>query len=104
MSDLIGADEITRPGSVPFSEFRPLFNDTFDLEAAPIVIDFKRDQKGKGQKGKVDGFRLNGFHERGIVFVRQTTKWRIYETKILLFLTFYSHHLFSFLPHGKKDV
>src|SRR5262249_41622552 len=32
MSDLIGADGITRPGSVPFSELRPLFNDTFDLE------------------------------------------------------------------------
>ena len=69
MSELIGADGITRPGSVPFSGFRPLFNDTFDLEGAPIVIDFKRDRKGR-----VDRFRLNGFHERGIVFVRQTTK------------------------------
>jgi hypothetical protein len=32
MSDLIGADGITRPGNVPFSEFRHLVNDTFDLK------------------------------------------------------------------------
>jgi CubicO group peptidase (beta-lactamase class C family) len=69
MSDLIGADGITRPGNVPFSEFRPLLNDTFDLEGAPIVIDFKRDHRGK-----VDGFSLNGFHEPGIPFVRRSAK------------------------------
>jgi hypothetical protein len=69
MSDLIGADGITRPGNVPFSEFRHLVNETFDLKGSPIVIDFKRDQRGK-----VDGFTLNGFHERGIAFVRRSAK------------------------------
>jgi hypothetical protein len=66
MSDLIGSDGITHPGNVPFNEFRPLLTDTFDLKGAPILVAFKRDPPGK-----VNGFTLNGFHERGIMFVRR---------------------------------
>lgn len=63
------ADGITCPGNIPFSEFRPLLNDTFDLTGAPIVIGFQRDETGQ-----VDGFTLNGFHERGIAFVRRSAR------------------------------
>jgi len=66
MSDLVGADGITRPGNVPFNEFRPLLTDAFDLRGAPIVVAFKRDRTTK-----VNGFTLNGFHERGMTFVRR---------------------------------
>jgi len=69
MSDLIGANGITRPGNVPFSEFQPLWKDTFDLNGAPLVFHFERDQGGK-----VDALTLNGFHEPGIAFVRRTAR------------------------------
>lgn len=69
LGDLIGADGISHPGTVPFDELRPLSADAFDLKGAPIVFHFRRDENRK-----VIGFTLNGLHEPGLVFLRATTK------------------------------
>jgi hypothetical protein len=68
LKDMVGGDGIVHH-TIPFDELRPLLADEFDLRGAPIVIDFKRDQMGK-----VNGFTLNGFHERGIAFVRRNAE------------------------------
>ncbi len=65
MKALIGADGIVHEGTVPFDELRPTVTDEFDLKGAPLVFHFMRDAKGR-----VTGFTLNGFHERGILFSR----------------------------------
>ncbi len=69
LSDLIGADGLSHPGTVPFDELRSLSADEFDLKGAPVVIHFKRDAGHN-----VIGFTLNGFHEPGLAFVRSNTK------------------------------
>jgi hypothetical protein len=63
MKSLIGADGIIHT-TVQFDELRPLFADEFDLKGAPIFLDFNRDGKRA-----ITGFKMNGFQERGIVFV-----------------------------------
>lgn len=62
LQELIGADGIVHR-TLPFDELRPLQMDEFDLTGAPIVFRFVR-------KTTVTGFVLNGFHERGILFMR----------------------------------
>lgn len=65
LEELIGADGIVHR-TLPFDELRPLQMDEFALMGAPIVFHFVR-------KTTVTGFVLNGFHERGILFVRKKT-------------------------------
>ena len=62
LQELIGADGIVHR-TLPFDELRPLQMDEFALSGAPIVFRFIR-------KRTVTGFLLNGFHERGILFIR----------------------------------
>jgi CubicO group peptidase (beta-lactamase class C family) len=64
---LIGADGVVHRGTIPFNKLRLVVADEFTLDGAQMTIDFTRDQKGN-----VNGFRLSGFLERGIAFIRQT--------------------------------
>ena len=65
LEDLTGADGIVHH-TLPFDELLPLQMDEFALTGAPVVFRFVR-------KTTVTGFALNGFHERGILFVRKKT-------------------------------
>src|SRR5215471_7287880 len=65
LQELIGADGIVHR-TLPFDELKPFQSDEFALTGAPIVFRFVR-------KTTVTGFVLNGFHERGILFVRKKT-------------------------------
>ena len=65
LQQVIGADGIVHR-TLPFDELKPLQGDEFALTGAPIVFRFVR-------KTTVTGFVLNGFHERGILFVRKKT-------------------------------
>ncbi|PYT62846.1 MAG: hypothetical protein DMG35_06245 [Acidobacteria bacterium] len=62
LQELTGADGIVHR-TLPFDELRPVQMDEFALSGAPIVFRFMR-------KRTVTGFVLNGFHERGILFIR----------------------------------
>jgi hypothetical protein len=64
MTDRIGADGIIPARTVPFDELRAVVHDDFNLKGAPIVIHLMRCTKGRG-----DGFRHNGFHERGMILL-----------------------------------
>jgi hypothetical protein len=68
LRDIVRGDGIVHH-TIPFDQLRPLLADELDLKGAPVVIDFKRDQMGK-----VNRFTLNGFHERGIAFVRRNAE------------------------------
>ena len=63
LEELIGADGIVHR-TLPFDELRPLQMDEFALTGAPVVFRFVR-------KTTVTGFVLDGFHERGILFIRK---------------------------------
>jgi len=63
MKNLIGADGIVHRGIIPSDELHPLLADEFDLNGAPLFFHFTRDSNGK-----LLGFVLNGFSERGILF------------------------------------
>jgi hypothetical protein len=65
MQALIGADGVIHSGTIPFNRLRPVAPDEFTLDGAPVTIAFARDQEGK-----VIGFGLSGFLQRGIVFTR----------------------------------
>jgi len=68
LDELVGADGIVHH-TVPFDELKPLQKDEFALTGAPMVFHFIR-------KGTVTSFVLNGFHERGILFMRREKQRR----------------------------
>src|SRR5882724_9750937 len=63
MKNLIGADGIAHRGIIPSSELRPILADEFDLNGAPLIFHFTRDENSN-----VTGLVLQGFSERGMLF------------------------------------